>query len=202
MPLRAVITTTRIVRICLVLVGLALAARGARGAESLLPRLDGDRIRVAAPRLRFLTGKPLERLHNGATVAFNAQLALLTERNGPIAERSVGRCVVSYDLWEEKFSVALLSAPARSISHLSATAAETWCLDSLALPSRGLTPDKPFWLRLELRAEDPKDRPVVVGESGINLTRLIELFSRPSRAQQQSWLIDDGPFRLADLIKG
>lgn len=200
-PLAAGIAKARLAGICLLLAGLAVTARHGWGAEFLLPWLDGDRVRVSAPRFRFLTGKPLDRLRNGASVAFHAQLGLQTDRAGPVVERAVERCVVSYDLWEEKFSVSILSRPARSVSHLSATAAEAWCLESLTLPLRGLAPDKPFWLRLELRVEDPKDRPAVVGESGINLTRLIELFSRPSRGQQLAWVIDDGPFRLADLNK-
>jgi len=199
MPLNAGITKTRIVAACLVLASLALPLRQGAYAESLLVRRDGERLRVSAPRLHFLTGKPLERLRNGSSLAVNAQLALLKDRGGAVADRAVGRCMFSYDLWEEKFSVSALASPPRSISHLSSTAAETWCLDGLSLPSGGLAREQPFWLRLELRAEDAKDRPGVVGESGINLARLIELFSRPSRTQQQTWLVEDGPFRLADL---
>src|SRR5712692_2152911 len=199
MPLNAGITKTRIVAACLVLASLALPLRQGAYAESLLVRRDGERLRVSAPRLHFLTGKPLERLRNGSSLAVNAQLALLKDRGGTVADRAVGRCMFSYDLWEEKFSVSALASPPRSISHLSSTAAETWCLEGLSLPSGGLTRDQPFWLSLDLRAEDAKDRPGVVGESGINLARLIELFSRPSRAQQQTWLVEDGPFRLADL---
>ncbi len=199
MPLNAGITKTRIVAACLVLASLALPLRQGAYAESLLVRRDGERLRVSAPRLHFLTGKPLERLRNGSSLAVNAQLALLKDRGGAVADRAIGRCVFSYDLWEEKFSVSALASPPRSISHLSSTAAETWCLDGLSLPSGGLAREQPFWLRLELRAEDAKDRPGVVGESGINLARLIELFSRPSRTQQQTWLVEDGPFRLADL---
>ncbi len=199
MPFRACITRTRVVAACVVLAGLALPLRQGAYAESLLARRDGDRLRVSAPRLHFLTGKPLDRLRNGSSIAFNAQLALLKDRGGVAAERAVGRCIFSYDLWEEKFSVSALTSPPRSISRLSSTAAETWCLQGLSLPSAGLARDQPFWLRLELRAEDTKDRPGVVGEFGINLARLIEVFSRPSRAQQPTWLVEDGPFRLADL---
>jgi hypothetical protein len=39
----------------------------------------------------------------------------------------------------------------------------------------------------------------VVGESGINLTRLIEVFSNPARAQQMRWEAVAGPMRLMDL---
>ena len=181
--------------------GFGLPWRGVECAESLLPRMEGNLLRASAPQLHFLTGKPLERLHNGASVAFNAQLSLSLERGSAAVERTVERFVISYDLWEEKFSASRLSQPPRSVSHLSAAAAETWCLLNLAVPVTALAPDKSFWLRLELRAEDPRERPAVLGEPGISLTRLIELFSRPSRGGQPSWVVEDGPFSLADLNK-
>src|SRR5262249_52881823 len=146
MPLRACVTRTRLLAACVVLAGLALPLRQGAYAESLLVRRDGDRLRVSAPRLHFLSGKSLDRLRNGSAVACNAQLAMLRERGGPVSERAVGRYVFSYDLWEEKFSVSALASPPRSISHLSSTAAETWCLDGLSLPSAGLARDQAFWL--------------------------------------------------------
>jgi hypothetical protein len=35
--------------------------------------------------------------------------------------------------------------------------------------------------------------------SGINLATLIEIFSRPSRPQQDRWSAESAPFQLADL---
>jgi|SRR5579864_2281427 len=170
-------------------------------AQSLRVRLDGDDLRIQAPQLKFLHGKPLERLKDGASVVFLAQLSLSTEVNAPAIKRAVDRFVVSYDLWEERFSVTKTGSERRTVSHLSADAAESWCLDSLALGIVGIAPDKPFWVRLELRAEDPRDQAAVVGESGINLTRLIEIFSNPARATQPRWEAMAGPVRLADLRK-
>jgi len=189
--------------------GLAALGRGAPAAgapaETLRLRLESDGIRVSAPQLRFLTGRPLERLHNGSVVDFDFHLAALAER--PIAgaplpralERALERFAVSYDLWEEKYSASRLSRPSRSASHLAAAAVPGWCLDHLPLPIAGLAPDRPFWIRLEVRAEDSRDRPPLLAEPGISLARLIELFSRPSRGGQPPWLVEDGPFRLADL---
>jgi hypothetical protein len=168
-------------------------------APSLGVRLDGDDLRIAAPQFHFLTGKPLEKLKDGASVVFLAQLSLSTEVNAPAIKRAVDRFVVSYDLWEEKFSVTQTGVERGSASHLTSTAAETWCLDHLALGIGGLAPEKPFWLRLEMRAEDARDQAVVVGDSGINLTRLIEIFSNPARAQQLRWEAVAGPARLMDL---
>jgi hypothetical protein len=170
-------------------------------AQSLRLRLDGDDLRVDAPQLKFLTGKPLERLKDGASVVFLAQLSLLPEANGTAAKRAVDRFVVSYDLWEERFSVTKTGSERRMVSHLSSSAAEAWCLENLALGITGVAPDKPFWVRLELRAEEAGDQSGVVGESGINLARLIEVFSNPARAQQSHWEAMAGPVRLADLKK-
>jgi hypothetical protein len=189
----------------LLVAGVAAGLRAA-AAETLRVRLNGDRLTVAAPQLQFFMGRPLERLHDGASVWFDFQLTALAER--PLAgtaprvlERAVERFAVSYDLWEERFAVSRLSRPAHA-SHLTSRAAEAWCLEQTALPTASLAPDRPFWLRLEVRAEDPRERPAIWGEPGINLTRLIELFSRPSRSGQPSWLVDEGPFRLAELKSG
>ncbi|MGI8990343.1 MAG: hypothetical protein ACR2I2_12295, partial [Bryobacteraceae bacterium] len=58
---------------------------------------------------------------------------------------------------------------------------------------------QPFWIKLDLRAEDPHDQAGIVGEPGINLTRLVEIFSRPARSQQPHWTLETGPLTLADL---
>jgi hypothetical protein len=168
-------------------------------AQSLKVRLDGDDIRIAAPQLKFLTGRSLDRLHDGASVVFLAQLSLYSEVNAPAIKRAVDRFVVSYDIWEEKFSVTKTGFDHRSISHLSSSAAEAWCLENLALGASGITPDKPFWIKLDVRAEEARDQAGVVSETGINLTRLIEIFSIPARAQQPHWEAMAGPVRLADL---
>jgi len=138
-------------------------------------------------------------LKDGASVAFLAQLSLSPEVNAPAIKRAVDRFIVSYDVWEEKFSVTQTGMERETVTHLSSTAAEAWCLDRLAVGIDGVAPDKPFWVRLELRAEDARDQAGVVGDAGINLTRLIEIFSNPARAQQSRWEGIAGPVRLMDL---
>ena len=162
--------------------------------------VDGDDLRVtAAPTLHFLSGKPLEKLKDGATLVFLAQFSLSTEVNAPAIQRAVDRFVVSYDVWEEKFSVTSTGLEPATFSHLSASSAETWCLDHLALGIDGVASDKPLWVKLEMRAEDARDQAAVVGQSGISIARLIEVFSNPARAQQMRWEASVGPVRLADL---
>jgi hypothetical protein len=69
----------------------------------------------------------------------------------------------------------------------------------MVVSASGLDPKSPLRLRFELRAADPKEEEAVVGEPGINVSRLIELFSRRPRADQPHWTLDTGPLRLAEL---
>lgn len=170
-------------------------------AASLSAYWDGDNIHVAAPHLHFLTGRPLERLKNGLSAMFLSQLTLSTDAHLTVFRRVPERFVLSYDLWEEKFSVTRLRGNPRSVSHLSSEAAEAWCLRSMVMSAAGLDPSRQFWLRLELRATDPKEEAAVLGEPGINITRLIEVFSRRPRSAQPHWTLEAGPLRLADIRK-
>ena len=165
-------------------------------------RLDGDDLRVLAPaKFQFLSGKPLEKLKDGATLVYLAQLSLsaTSDTTAPLIRPAVNRFVVSYDVWEERFSVTSTALERATAAHLSAQAAESWCLDHLPLGIDGVPRDKPFWVKLELRAEDARDQAAVFGQSGISLTRLIEVFSNPARAQQMRWEASGGPLRLDDL---
>lgn len=170
-------------------------------AETMEARLGSGLIHVSAPRLHFITGKPLERLRNGAPVPFAMQLALSTDRWVTIAQRDIERFVFSYDVWEEKFRVSKLGSPRKVISHLTAPAAETWCVDELTVPPAGLSERQPFWLRLEVRAETPGDDTALLTEEGVSLSRLVEFFSRRTRTDQTRWVTEAGPFRLADLSR-
>jgi hypothetical protein len=171
----------------------------------LQAHLDGDFLHISAPRLNFLNGKALERLKDGVSIAFVGQLSISSIPNAVVGDaRSIARFALSYDIWEERFSVSRFGdrpGQHRSISHLSAQAAESWCLDNLMV-DRSLVPaDRPFYVQLDLRADDPRDQLGIVGDTGINITRLIEIFSRPVKSNQQRWLLNAGPFKLADLRK-
>jgi hypothetical protein len=174
-------------------------------SDNLAVFLDGDYLRVSMPHLDFLKGKPLERLKDGATVAFVGSVTITTSPNSlsPVAQ-SVARFALSYDIWEERFSITKIGQSPesrRTASHLSAQATELWCLDNLGI-DRGLIPaDKQFYVQLDLRAEDPRDQLGIIGDSGINLTRLIEYLGRPPRSPQGRWLFNSGPFRLEELKK-
>lgn len=196
---------------------LALAAFTAAGAfavavaePKLSVHLDGDYLRIAAPRLSFLTGSTIDRLKSGSTIAFVGQLTVSSLPAAVMSDaRSVARFALSYDIWEEKFSVTRFGDrpdSRRTINHLSAQATERWCLDSLTIDYARLPAEKPFYVQFDLRQEDPRDPLGIVGDAGINITRLIEIFSRPAppdakKGAQSRWLLNSGPHRLADLRK-
>ena len=48
----------------------------AMAAEELILRTQESRLDFSAPRLHFLVGKPLERLHNASEVPFDFQVSL------------------------------------------------------------------------------------------------------------------------------
>jgi hypothetical protein len=171
----------------------------ALSAQALVVRLDGDYVHIAAPQLHFLSGKILDRLRDGASVAFLGQISLSLDGNNSIESRSVARFALSYDIWEETFSVTRIQQTRHASSHLSLDAAQNWVLDNLTLSAGAFPRDRPFWLRFDLREEDPHDGLEIVGGSGINLTRLVEIFSRPPRAAQSHWTLDVGPLSMADL---
>src|SRR5690606_34440680 len=132
---------------------VAVLAPPVSTAQSLGVRIEADQLRVNAPQLRMLSGEPLNRLRDGAAVSYVFQLSVLAERGGRPLASAAFRFVVSYDLWEEKFAVTRMEPSRQSVSHLSAEAAEQWCLDSIGLSIQGLSPDAPLWVLLEFQAE-------------------------------------------------
>lgn len=166
-------------------------------SQGLLVRRVGGDIHVSAPSLHFLTGKSLARLHDGAAVPFDFQLVITSGPRNYVVARALERFTVSYDVWEEKFSVVRMSDRRRSSLRMPAAGAESWCLDHILIPATALPPGEQLWARLEIRSVEAKE-PSGSG-SGINLATLIEIFSRPSRPQQDRWTVESAPFQLADL---
>jgi hypothetical protein len=179
--------------------GLALGVSRLRAASLLNVSYDGDNLRVVVPDLHFLTGKPLERLKDAATVTFLSQLTLFSDQHGTVFKRANERFVVSYDLWEQKFSVTIPGGSKRSLPHASAAEAESWCLENLAISAMGMAPERPFWLRFDLRTADRRELATIVGDSGLSLGALIEIFSRKPGSGEFSVSANFGPFRLFDL---
>jgi len=179
------------------LAGLATPLLRAWGADPLKVQYDGDNLHIAAPTLHFLNGKPLERLKDGDVVAYVAQVELWSDDRSAVLKQQRGRFVVSYALWEEKFSVTQLGSSPRTVEGLSATGAEVWCLNQMAIPTLNLEPERYYWLRFNLRTGNPRDF-AAEDQVGISIHRLIEILSRKN-APEIHW----GPFearvRLTDL---
>jgi hypothetical protein len=180
--------------------GLAFAL----AAEDLILSTQDNRLEFAAPRLHFLVGKPLERLRNAAEVSFAFRITLFSGNQTHKLQETASRFVVSYDLWEEKFSVTKLASPRRTARNLADTAAEAWCLREMSMDVTGVGAKEPLWARLEIRAEDSKDGGLPFGrgnitDSGISLTSLIDIFNRPPAVTQAHFNVEAGPVTLDEL---
>ncbi|MBI3278686.1 MAG: hypothetical protein HYZ57_02460 [Acidobacteria bacterium] len=179
----------------------AAAACAALWAIELTVRpVDGE-FQVLAPGLHFLQGKPLDRLRTGNTVAFDFQLSVLGDGKTSVLQRSFERFAISYDLWEERFSISRLRSKRGSASHLTAADAETWCIGNMRFNTTGIPRDKTVWVRLEIRPQNAKERDSALDEPGISLANLVDLFSRAARARDSDfWRVESSPMRLSDLL--
>jgi hypothetical protein len=176
----------------------------AMAAEELILNTQESSLEFAAPRVHFLVGKPLERLRNASEVPFDFKITLWSGTRSHLLREAPARFVVSYDLWEEKFSVTKLGAPRRTARHLTNTAAEAWCLQQMSQDVTGVAANEPLWARLEIRAQDGKETGLPFGrgnitDSGISLTSLIEIFSHPAATAQSHWQVETGPVTLDEL---
>ncbi|MBM3738283.1 MAG: hypothetical protein FJW39_21075 [Acidobacteria bacterium] len=169
-------------------------------ADTLSARLRGDQIFFQAPGLNLIREPLLARLKTGGTVAYDFHLALWTGNRDAVRRRAFERFVVSYDLWEEKFAVTGLRQPRISVANLKSNEIGVWCLDRIGLRSPDLKPADPLWLKLEVRAVDPKrDAGLLDDPDGVNLARLVDLFSRPRESGDQRWSFESGRLRASDL---
>jgi len=185
------------------LAGLALPLFRARAANPLSIVYDGDNLYPVVQDLHFLTGKPLDRLKDAENVAFDSRLSLFTIDQSVPIQQAIGRFVVSYDIWEQKFKVTIPGPAPRSRENLTAAQAETWCLDNLFIKASGLTADRPFFLRMELRTEQRGELSSVLADPGISLVRAaVELWGRKARPDEPHWgPFESGRLRLSDLVR-
>jgi hypothetical protein len=167
--------------------------------QPLAVERHGDHLQVAAPQLHFLEGKPVEQLHNGASVTYVFALTLTAGQSNKALWHVETRFVVSFDLWEERFSVVQTTPPGRSGSNLTAAAAEAWCLDNMPVPLPTLAPEKTFMIKLECQVAEEEGEGSTETASRLTLAGLIDVFSRKERAAPLRWEALSGPLRLADL---
>lgn len=177
---------------------IALASLDARlGSQSMTASTRDGNVRVQAPGFRFLSGPPLTRLKDGLTVRVELEMRVLASAGATTTAATHRQtCVLSYDLWEERFAAAVAGSGSRSVSHLTAAAAEAWCIEQLAVPVSGLGPlrTQPFWIRL--------DAQIINGESagrdseGLTLRGIIDTLSRRQAGEKTSHSTEGGPFQV------
>jgi hypothetical protein len=175
---------------------VAAAAGFASQPGGLTVEREGDRLLLSAPQFHFLEGKPLERLHDGATVTYVLSVTIGPERGGAAWLRLEEPFLLSYDLWEQTFSVVQSKPPRRVASRLGAAAAEAWCLQQLLVRVPTAAADKPFVVELACSVVDDPQPP---GNEGFSLSTLIDVLSRKRATAPLRREIRSGPLRLADL---
>jgi hypothetical protein len=189
----------RAFRILLPVVFCFLGSLSFSQSRSLLAERRGEWVHLAAPQPGFLRGKALEKLHNGSTVAFVLALTAIEEHTKKSIFAVRERFEVSFDLWEEKYTVVQRRHAGRSASHLAAAMAESWCLESMPVPVRTLPEQQPFMIKLVCSIDENESETGGKGNSTLTLSGLIDIFSRRSSEVPLQWDAVAGPFRLIDL---
>jgi hypothetical protein len=169
-------------------------------AQTLNVRTAANELHVRSSELGFIGGPVLARLHDGRSVRIDFELLVLEKPRGTIIARVLQSFNLSFDLWEQRYAVTRIGPMPRSISHLTARAAEDWCLDNVTVPLTSLGRvgrDTPFWVRVEYRIPDqaPAADPA---ESTFTLQTLIDVLSRRRESQNRAKSVEAGPFRLGN----
>ena len=175
------------------------ATVGAFAVQAMSIATSAAGLQVKAPAFTFLDGAVLTKLRDGQAVRIDLELTVLPKRGAGPAATTQQQCQFSFDLWEERFAVKRVSTPPRTISHVTARDAETWCVDALAVPLAalsGLGRDTPFWLRLTSRMQNRASAPSSGEDPVFTLGRLIEMLSRRGEQSEPLQSIEAGPFRL------
>ena len=181
--------------VLLVLIALPQPLR----AQTLTVRAVSDALHVRASGLGFIAGSVLGRLQDGRSVRVDFDLVVLDKPNGAIIARTQQGFNLSFDLWEQRFAVTRIGPMPRSISHLTARAAEDWCLDNVTVPlaSLGRTArDTPFWVRVDYRIQD-RASPTGPDDTTFTLQTLIDALSRRREDENRGKSVEAGPFRLS-----
>ena len=167
-------------------------------AQTLTIDAAGEALKIRAPGFSFLKGEPLARVKDGRLVRVELS-AMVLPAPGKSAVATARRIfALSYDLWEERFAVTAVDKRAQTVSHLAATAAETWCVEQLAIPLSALGAlgrDAPFWIRLEYQILE-SDGSADSSNSGYTLQAMIDALSRRRKSVSSPRPIEAGPFRL------
>jgi hypothetical protein len=192
--------TSNKIRILLLAVASVLCAGGlVLSQSSLRLKRHGDYLSVTAPQFQFLSGRAVEKLRNGSTVTYILTLTVASERSKNPAFVLQKKFAVSFDLWEEKYSVVQKNPNGRSASRLNAAGAEQWCLESLPIPAGSVPERSPFMVRLECAIEDDAEKEKPENRPGLTLATLIDVLSRKKQEEPFRLEATAGPFVLEQL---
>lgn len=184
---------------------LLIAVAGILGANVLAKSVSlviencGDHLRVSAPQMHFLEGKALEMLHNGSTVTYILTLTVDAEQAANPAFLLQEQFLISYDLWEEKYSVVQTGPEGRSASRLTPVMAEAWCLENMPIPLQAVPERQSFMVRLECSVKGNNTSKREPFRFELTLAGLIDIFSRKSETEPPKWEAAAGPLQLDDL---
>jgi len=183
-----------------ILLGIFLAKAAAQ-SPSIFPERKGEFVHIAAPGAHFLSGKAMEKLRNGASVTYLMTLAAFSGDSRKPLAATKETFVVSFDLWEERFSIIQSRAGGRSVTRLTAPSAELWCFENLSIPLQAIPEQRTFMLRFECSVVVEKESADGRDHTPLTLTGLIDVFSRKTGDAPFHLQAEGGPFRLVDLKK-
>lgn len=186
-------------RVLLIAVAGILGASVVAKSSSLTAEHRGDHLQVRTVQMRFIEGEALERLHNGSTVAYVLSLSVAVGQNAKPVFLLEERFLVSYDLWEEKYSVVQAGPGGRASSRLTSAMAEAWCLENMPIPLQAVPERQSFVIRLECSIEENENENDRKHKSGLTLAGLIDVFSRKRKTEPPRWEAVSGLLRLDDL---
>ena len=186
-------------RILLIAVAGILSANLLAKSKPMAVEYCGDHLCVTAPQVRFIEGKAVEKLRNGSTVTYVLTLVVSADKNPTAVFIKEERFLVSYDLWEEKYSVIQTGLGGRTASRLTAAMAEAWCLKNMPIPLQAVPEQQSFMVRLECSIEENENGSAGKSSSGLTLAALIDIFSRKRETEPPKWEAAAGPLRLDDL---
>ena len=168
-------------------------------AQTLTVRTVSNELHLRSSGLGFIAGPVLDRLQDGRSVRIDIELIVLEKPRGSIVARALQSFNLSFDLWEQRYAVTRIGPMPRSISHLTARAAEDWCLDNVTLPvtSLGRASREPFWVRVDYRVPD-QTAAADAGDSTFTLQTLIDVLSRRRESQDKAKSVEGGPFRIGN----
>lgn len=156
-------------------------------------------LHVRMPQWGFIEGPVSQRLQDGRSVRIDFEFSVLERAQGPSVAKAQHSFNLSFDLWEQRYAVTQVGNQPRSISHLTARAAESWCLDNISLPLASIgrfARQTPFWVRLQYRVQD-RMATADPDDSTFTLQTLIDVLSRRRQDQERAKSVEAGPFRLS-----